>query len=1321
MGAEGAFDSRERRVQRSERVREAPRRLTLAACLATLALLGTCAAPALAARGHEYAGAFGWGTIDGKAELQRCSTPPPPETPLCQTGLSGDGLGQFNHPAGIAVNETTGEVYVVDKGNNRVEIFNAAGSKLEGEFDGSGMLLSEGQAAGSGGGAEEVPTGTFDEPEGIALDNDPKSPSFGDVYVVDTNGHKSGTFEEERKVIDKYSATGKYIGQITRNPDGEPFSEEGFRDLYGVSVDPRGEVWVEEQNFGETPEGAAHYSNAVANAWIAPFRSTQDPRSRTAAPGFAVDSEGSLYVHNTCCSGDRLAKFDKEGKLITPEADEEAPTDVAVEANSDNVYVAHQENVHRLTSSLESLEVLKAPGSPSFDGVAVNATTLTVYVADPASSAVDVFAPEAPRAPTVEPGSETVRDVGGESASFAAQVNPRSEANEEGTSYAFQLGPCPSAAACASSPYTQSTPAPEGTLAANYEPDPIAAHPQDLSPHTLYHLRVAARNSHGQAFGEELIFTTQGPASPVLPDRRNWELVSPADKHGATLLAIEESGLVQAGANGDALTYLANAPTESQPQGFSQTVQILSRRGGSSWESQDIATPHEATVGISLAGNGEYSYFAEDLESAFVQPVGPFTKAISPQASDSTTYLRSDFPPGDPAHPCSSSCYRPLVSGCPGEGEACPKAIEEGANVPEGTKFGKGNCGELCVPYFLGASADMSHVVLRSAAALSEDAQPAGPEGLWNLYDWSAGKLSLLSVLPSGQALSPKAMPVLGYEDELGTTIGTIGIARQAISTDGSRISFTARELDGKEKPTGNRHLYLRDSASEETVQLDIPEAACTNKGGCKGTANPIFQTASSDGSRIFFTDSQPLTQSSGEADLYECQIEAGEEGLACKLSDLTPLGAGEAEAGVLGLVAGASEDGSSVYFTANGKLGEEANARGEEAVAGDCAGNTKSDSVESKVAPERCNLYERSGGQTKLVAVLSGADFPDFSLRGSQGLNGLTARVSANGRYLAFMSRRSLSGYDNRDAVSGKADQEVFLYDSEANGGAGALVCASCDPSGAQPRGVQFRQLDTNEEGLAGGAGIWPAGAGIAASIPGWTPISGTKGVSLYQSRYLNDSGRLFFNAADSLVAQDSNKTEDVYEYERPGVGDCSEGLATFSPGAGGCVALISSGTAKEESSFLDASESGDDVFFMTTQRLLPNQDVDASRDVYDAHVCSGASPCLSSPPAPLPPCEGDACQSPGAAPEDQTPGSLSFQGPGNPAPQSAPAPKPKSAAQIKAEKLKKALAGCHKMKKPRKRAACEARARKLYGVHKAKAKSKKKSKSKKSSRGRR
>lgn len=361
------------------------------------------------------------------------------------------------------------------------------------------------------------------------------------------------------------------------------------------------------------------------------------------------------------------------------------------------------------------------------------------------------------------------------------------------------------------------------------------------------------------------------------------------------------------------------------------------------------------------------------------------------------------------------------------------------------------------------------------------------------------------------------------------------------------------------------------------------------------------------------------------------CQIEVTASHLACNLSDLT---ANPAEpAAVQGDVIGASADGSAVYFVAQGAL-----TAGEGAVQGNCGEHA------ALLASQSCNLYryDTTTGATRLVAVLSSADRPDWSA--GERLQQLTARVSPNGRYLAFMSERPLTGYDNRDAVSGVRDEEVFLYDAGATAGQGRLLCASCNPTGARPLGVEGPLNPPRD--LFDTPGNWPE-RWVAASIPGWSNT--VENTARYQSRYLSDSGRLFFNANDALVPQDSNGTGDVYEFEPPaGEGqptsnDCSTSSSSFRAVSGGCLSLISSGTSKQESAFLDASESGDDVFFLTASKLVP-KDIDSARDVYDARV-GGGEPAIVKPVE----CSGDACQQPAVPPVDATPGSLTFNGAGN------------------------------------------------------------------------
>ena len=43
-------------------------------------------------------------------------------------GAPGSGAGQLKAPAGVAVNQSTGDIYVVDSGNNRVDEFEASGT-----------------------------------------------------------------------------------------------------------------------------------------------------------------------------------------------------------------------------------------------------------------------------------------------------------------------------------------------------------------------------------------------------------------------------------------------------------------------------------------------------------------------------------------------------------------------------------------------------------------------------------------------------------------------------------------------------------------------------------------------------------------------------------------------------------------------------------------------------------------------------------------------------------------------------------------------------------------------------------------------------------------------------------------------------------------------------------------------------------------------------------------------------------------------------------------------------------------------------------------
>jgi len=348
--------------------------------------------------------------------------------------------------------------------------------------------------------------------------------------------------------------------------------------------------------------------------------------------------------------------------------------------------------------------------------------------------------------------------------------------------------------------------------------------------------------------------------------------------------------------------------------------------------------------------------------------------------------------------------------------------------------------------------------------------------------------------------------------------------------------------------------------------------------------------------------------------------------------------GGGGGGAGEYGGLLGTGGDGEYVYFVDHAKLtGEQANAQGEKAQA------------------ERYNMYlyepDGAGGHVvRFIATLERLDdLPPFGVHGTELLPsdslgvwartplGRTSEVSPDGRFVAFGSHLGLTGVSN-------GGPEVFVFDASS----GVLSCASCDPSGASNAGAVLPPL-INGDGLR-------------------------------EQRYMLDSGALFFTTPSALLPEDGNSVDDVYEWRE------------------GRLQLISPGDGEDPAVLADVSEDGSNVFFTTPESIV-TQDADGLADLYDARV-DGGRPAVTAPAgcAALESCRG----APGGPPAFQAPSSTASGASGNlaPPPVTATGPKPKTAAQIRAEKLTKALKACRRKRPGRKRTLCERQARKQYGA---------------------
>jgi hypothetical protein len=267
------------------------------------------------------------------------------------------------------------------------------------------------------------------------------------------------------------------------------------------------------------------------------------------------------------------------------------------------------------------------------------------------------------------------------------------------------------------------------------------------------------------------------------------------------------------------------------------------------------------------------------------------------------------------------------------------------------------------------------------------------------------------------------------------------------------------------------------------------------------------------------------------------------------------------------------------------------------------------------------------------------------------------TAEVTPDGRHLVFESTLPLTGYDvssiGKQQV-GEGGTEIFRFSADdAN-----LSCVSCDPRGLPPT--------------------------LGAKAYTYIPVSSS---NTFMRRWMNDEGtEVFFDSSQPLTAGDGDGVQDVYEWEAQGGPSCPTSTSVY----GGCLFLLSGGQGDDYSYFVDADESGSNVFLTHRGQLGGVGPLNDKDHLYDVHASGGFVNISRA-------CTGTGCQGvPPAAPSFATPASVTFSGAGNfmPSP-----PKVVVKSLTRAQKLAKALKACRKDRHKPKRVVCERQARKHYG----------------------
>jgi DNA-binding beta-propeller fold protein YncE len=278
-----------------------------------------------------------------------------------QFGSAGSGPGQFNGPTAVAVEASTGDVYVIDTHNDRVEKFSSSGSYIA-------------QFGNRGSGPDQLMS-----PKGVAIDS-----ANGDLYVVD--GAQVQEFDPSGAYVTRFGSMGTGPGQfmmaqrLAFDPlSGDVYVTDSALDRVEV-FDSAGDFVSQ---FGSQGAGAGQFSD--------PFGIAADPQT-----GDVYVTDGNGRIEQFSSSGTYLSQFGSQGsgngQLMNP-------TGVAVDPSNGNVYVADHSSspLKEFDSSGRFLGQIQTSFSP--DSLAVDPSTGDILASDFSNDRVVRFSLTAPPPP----------------------------------------------------------------------------------------------------------------------------------------------------------------------------------------------------------------------------------------------------------------------------------------------------------------------------------------------------------------------------------------------------------------------------------------------------------------------------------------------------------------------------------------------------------------------------------------------------------------------------------------------------------------------------------------------------------------------------------------------------------------------------------------------------------------------------------------------------------------------------------------------------------------------------------------------------------
>jgi DNA-binding beta-propeller fold protein YncE len=1207
---------------------------------------------------------------------------------LCTLGSA---AGQCDQPEAIAVDAASGNAYVADSANNRIDVFDTSGSFLFafgwGVTDGAAGLERCTTATGCLKGLKGSGPGEFDRPSQIAIDSSAKI-----AYVFD-----KGSFR-----VQEFDLEGNFIRQLGSSGSGECQFENTNRPL---AIGPGGVLYVGE--VGQVQKYSA--TGECKGEVLLPGVETVE--------GLAVSATGEIYV----TTGGMISKHNSAGSLVCePSSNPETRGGIALDG-AGNLFAGQRAvaalqpfNYAFVTEYDPSCSVLRrfsyspinSEGAP-ISGVAPFASIggdfylSQHYPGDSGGSRVSYLfiPPPGPVAPL--PGLEVV-----ESSITTTKARLQGEINPEGreTTYHFEYltqeeweeqGESFTGTATKSTPFQILTATDFELHGVEVEigcSDPVNDPPSAcLQPETAYRYRLVATNADGVGEGTtgSKTFETRSWPGSVVTYATGVSLDSARLNAEVNPLGIPTTGYFE---------YVDDATF--QQSGFQNAIKVPDPGAGE--PELDFGAGEEVvthSVELTALPSGTTFHYRISLTNpilggARVSGWEQFFRT-SPVPSIPPCPGNAAFRTGPSALPGDCRAYEmvsPLEKGSGdvivlGEFETgLPATIEQsavsGSKITYGSyrSFGdaqsapytsqyvaersedgwrshsvNGPRGHLNIPVlssldteFKAFSPDLCNAWVETMAEppLAAGAIP-GNRNLYRRHDGGDCGATSYEALTTHKRAHPEAISFLMYELQGLSADGAISIytANDNLKNTGAPTNLDGREQLYENGPSGTSFVCILPGGAPTSD----PCTAGSRFSGVVGQSrnSSLDNAISADGQRIFWTDyHSAAAPNEGPGRIY---LRIG----GTKTIPVSQGGEEESGAPDSSVFLKASDDGSeALYLTGNAVDGEdlfEFDVEGETTtpVAQRVAGILGASEDLSRIylvsrevlaganaagvspAADEPNLYLDEEGTFTFIATLDARDAKRF-VPSSTGISPISLiPQKRSSRVTADGGAAIFTSFANPTGYD-NTDAKNGEADMELyryDAASEGLDCVSCAPTNARPVGANIAPKESV------GAGVWGAGW-----IFGWENV-------LYAPRNLSADGRrVFFESSDALDPRDTNGAIDVYEWEKTGAtSGCSEDLSSYSPINNGCIQLISSGSSARASEFDDASPSGDDVFFSTLESLVP-QDYGLV-DVYDARVGGG----LPVPPGPPAECVDDGCQHPEPAPGAATPGSLGYEGPGN------------------------------------------------------------------------